>query len=634
MKIKFLNNGGVTGFMDYEPVSLDDDEGAVQQGAAPSESSEKASDDSKGKLTEKDFYNMLKTVDGLPSDIQALMQDVSRLTNFKDIFAGTPFAQTSNLSQLYISALTKLKVAKFNKEQFDEAYKEMTSKDCLNDVAITAGGGVMVMDANHNISEVSVQDYLSNRGKFQALTNSNLLSMRAEGKDYAFQNNVLNVVKNGVGMKSIMESIDAVTKGLGSSQLTANGYISKQGEQIGGAIELLQVAAQKGGYTKGATVEGLYKAKLITKDQAEALSQALQFLIKALPQNQLAWLKLKSGNANNPEKGALDMLTQILTSKNTEELSLDLDFQENLNPDGTKKSSSDEDKLKLSPAELFIQGQGEDSVVAVRNETGDTINLITTTLPVTKGGDPIGQTKAIDLTTSDFGGILDMQNASMGGHRITGDGLNQVLVNGSAAHKVVFPVERQADGTIVPNLKMLKKMEEVRALIKAKNATTPDQINAIYKEQGLPILIVGTNPDGSPKYNMTDYDTFAVFDATATNKAFGKTIDVSDHSLLEIEDKGRIENTLDMIYGTGKDRKEIDWDDRDWKEDLYSMFGGSPEYDQLLEGTLWIRCRTNMMNAMAGSGTKPTINQANNIRQKTQQNERLQNANVAGQLQL
>lgn len=328
------------------------------------------------------------------------------------------------------------------------------------------------------------------------------------------------------------------------------------------------------------------------------------------------------------------MLTQLLTAKNSSSVNFDMDYQENLNPDGTKKSGSGdgEDKMKLSPAEMFIQGQGEQSVVPVRNETGDTINLITTTLPVTKDGNSIGTTKALNLTTSDFGGILDMQNASMGGHRLTQDGLNQVIVNGGAAHKVVFPVERQADGTVIPNLKMLKKMEEVRALIKAKGATTPEAINAIYKAQGLPILITGTNPDGSPKYNMTDYDTFAVFDATATNKAFGKTIDISDHSLLEIEDKGRIENTLDMIYGTGKDRKEVDWDERDWKEDLYSMFGGSPEYDQLLEGTLWIRCRTNMFNAMAGSGTKPTVSQANDIRQKTQQNERLQNANVAGQL--
>lgn len=101
------------------------------------------------------------------------------------------------------------------------------------------------------------------------------MSMRAEGQDYAFQNDILSVVQNGVGLKSVMASIDEVVKGIGSSELTANGYISKQGEQLSGAIDLLKAAASKGGYTGGVTLDGLYKAKLVTKDQMQALDQAM-----------------------------------------------------------------------------------------------------------------------------------------------------------------------------------------------------------------------------------------------------------------------------------------------------------------------------------------------------------------------
>lgn len=309
------------------------------------------------------------------------------------------------------------------------------------------------------------------------------------------------------------------------------------------------------------------------------------------------------------------MLTQLLTAKNTSSVNFDSDYQDDLNPDGTKKSGSDGvDGMKLSAAELFLKGEGQESTVPVRNETGDTITVTTTEMAVTKDDKPIGTTKADVLESSDFGGILDTKNASMGEHLIGTEGLHQIMLNGGVAHKVVFPVKRNPDGSVVPNLSMLKKTEEARKLVADRGAKTAAEINAIYRDCELPMLIVGKNPDGSFKYNMTDYDTFAVFDATATSRAFGKTIDISDHSLLEIEDKGAIENTLDVLYGTGKERKDLDWDERDWKEDIYSMFGGSPEYDQLLKGTLWIRCRTNMLNAMAGSGTKPTVKQANDIR--------------------
>jgi len=62
-------------------------------------------------------------------------------------------------------------------------------------------------------------------------------------------------------------------------------------------IEYLQEAGRQVGATdQSLSLDGLYKAKYIRKDQAEQISAAINYLYDVLPDNAKQLLKLKTGS--------------------------------------------------------------------------------------------------------------------------------------------------------------------------------------------------------------------------------------------------------------------------------------------------------------------------------------------------
>jgi hypothetical protein len=57
------------------------------------------------------------------------------------------------------------------------------------------------MDSEDNLKQVSVQEFLKDSDKYRALTNSNLLYLRAYQPEYSNNNQILATVSNGIGME-------------------------------------------------------------------------------------------------------------------------------------------------------------------------------------------------------------------------------------------------------------------------------------------------------------------------------------------------------------------------------------------------------------------------------------------------
>jgi len=72
------------------------------------------------------------------------------------------------------------------------------------------------------------------------------------------------------------------------------------------------------------------------------------------------------------------------------------------------------------------------------------MSVYSTEMPVTKNNQPIGRSTVQDLTTSDFSGILDFQQVSMGGLMISPTGLTKVITDDGAAHSIDMPIDTQA----------------------------------------------------------------------------------------------------------------------------------------------------------------------------------------------
>jgi hypothetical protein len=171
---------------------------------------------------------------------------------------------TNELVSTYLSALRSIRMAEFNQQEFNDARKQVVANGGLNEFAIDLHGNIYIQDQETGeIKNVTPEQYnkIKDNGNYQVLTNSNLLYYRANDPNFAFKNDILNIVSNGIGMKQITEQLLAVSSKIGTSTLKQQGYSEKNAQGIVQGMASLEKAFQQ-----GMTVEGLYHQGVITKD--------------------------------------------------------------------------------------------------------------------------------------------------------------------------------------------------------------------------------------------------------------------------------------------------------------------------------------------------------------------------------
>lgn len=596
---KMQSGGGMPPFTYYTPVTVPDTTGAVTSGETTTATSS-SSDSTKGQITDKDLMTMLKDIDGLPNDMTDLVSSLSKFYTLSNLFKDGR-VNTNQLSNQYLSTLRKVKVANFNKEQFDLAQKTANENGGLSEIAITPTGKLVVQDGEGDLKQITSDEYINNKDKYYALTNSNLLSLRANSPEFAFNNDILNIVENGIGMSAVTSIIDEAISNLGTTSISKEGYSARQENQITRGIEILQEAASKGVNLEGMSLDGLYKTKLLTKDQYQQAQQAVKYIYNMLPSNARTLLEVKSGNTENPRKGSLDLIANLVMSKTNSDIDFQLDYQDDLNPDGSKKQEAKEsilNDIELNAPTKLLMGLGAQDIVSVNVGTPYEVQAIGNTLPLTDGeGKNLPTMSTLqDVSKGQFGSILDLSNASMGMHRIDPNMFNKVLIRDGKVSSIDFPSYTDEHGNVLPDLRkdvMDAKLAADRELRAAGiNTTDKDsisknyqQINAVYKKHNLPPAY---NPDGTP---AEGWSRFAVMNATTTNKVIGDDL-FEQNSLLQEETD---DNVIDNVWTALKEKDKFDKDDMGWFE--FS-------HDSIYNGTLWVPLDVSYTSALAGQKQK------------------------------
>ena len=185
----------------------------------------------KGELTEKDFFDMIKDIDGLPNEMKSITSGLLATFQMNNLTG----ISSADLATQYLQSLYQIKVASQNKETYENALKRAEEKGALHEPAITPDGKLVVQDKNGKVSTVSLEQY--NRGKYYALTVSNLANMRAFDPSLAYNQTVFNIISNSTGFEEVQKLIDSAIKSLGSTETTRNGILSTEASQ---GLALLQ----------------------------------------------------------------------------------------------------------------------------------------------------------------------------------------------------------------------------------------------------------------------------------------------------------------------------------------------------------------------------------------------------------
>lgn len=591
MIIKF-QSGGLAPLVSYEPVTV--------TGGAAATTSEKSSSGSD--LTDKDLLELLKDLDGLPSDIAKI---TNSLQNFYIDQQYNPYYNTSSIASRYASIMAQIKTAKFNHEQYKEAQDQVIKNGGINEYAIDEHGRLYCMNSEGNVKLLKAEQLQSN-SEYQPLTNSELLHYRAH--NIPFKNEMLSIVKNGIGIKTVTNMIQEVIGNIGTTSTSRESYAKTKATAMLKGLEDFKRASQESDGSYNPTVENLYKSKLLTKSQAEQAQQAFDYIWNTLPENAKTLLKIKGGTGE--EKGAKTMIMKLIKSTLDNESSFSLDLEES-------PTSKEKDKFTMDPVQLLMNGYGQDQKITIQTASGanNGIEVNTVRMPiVSKEGKSIGTTATLDdITTSGFSGYLDFENASMGGTMIPAVGFNNIAINGTALYTAYLPVdikEYNETGNIKPDIAMLGRYKQAQDVIAQQNITDPQQINTVYQEYQLPIMY---GPDGDI---LTNYIQFGIVNATALESAFNEDVSFDDY-LSETTDENIISNTLSII-NNGRDSKDkIEHDSKSFWD---SMLG--TDYDHVYKGTVFIPVNTDYFTATAGFGKYPSPMEAQTIEAKQQAAQR------------
>lgn len=582
---------------------------ATQSGTQSGGSSKGSSDE----LTKKDLIESLKGIEGLPSDVNFVIDKISKDLSMAEILKNPITGESPiNISDAYLKSIQYLNQVKNSKNTFDNAYKSATQNGSINEAAVTSSGLLVVKDSEGKMDTVSAQDYLKNQDKYILQTNGDLLQMRRMDPKLTFSDSVLDIVENGVSTKTITEFINQFSSGLGTDTLQQQGYSKIQSQRISNGINIIQ-EAQKNGINLTGGIDGLYKTTKLSEDQKRQASEAVTALYKMMPTNYKSLLAIKSGNAENPDKGVFDLITLMIDKNSSNKIQYQID-KEKEGKDSTEESSSDgvsSDKIKSSSVEQWFRGMGEQKQFNISLDGSQGFIVKGNTMGADDSGHPIGISTLQGLSSSSFGKALDINNATFGnGMRIDVNGSGKVIIDGNSITGVELPIDT-SDPTPKPDFNLLKLKEQADNLLATKyNIQNPDdstkltkaqlhQINVVYRQEGLPQKY----DENTGQLIQQRWKRFALVKGTTTQEAIMG--DVDKKYIRKIEEDNEISN-----YQTA--RRKLTGDEKYQFSD--SWFGG----DDLYQGTIFIPVTDSYIRATAGQDSTRTVGQTNNINQLEQ----------------
>lgn len=577
MILKYQQGGSaVPPLVSYQPVTVT---GGRQE--APVEN-----DQENANLTDKDLLTMLEKLDGLPSDMAVLTQT---LQNFYIDQQYDQFPNTSNIASRYLQALSQMKEANFNKKEYDDAFQTVSKNGGINELAITDRGQLFCVNSEGDFQLMTLSELKSN-SDYNPLTNSELLYYRAQLPQLANNNEFLKVVKNGIGMESVTKMIQDSIGNLGTTSESNEGFARSQASQLlNGLQDFINAQQQSGSYN--ASVDDLYKGKLLTKNQAMQAKAALSYIYNTLPINAKTLLKTKTQSGTDKE--AEELVWTLISSK----LSSTTDFQ--LDLDDSNSSSSKSNQKGDLDADLILSIQagdgGHDSVYTLNNKDSVGMTVKGTAYEQIKDtqGNHIGRTSVENLLNdSGLRSIINADNGIyFGNQRVDLDSLLNIAYDGKGLLRVNLPV--RSDGS--PNFDLLEEYSKAESEFLLSSQTDEDRLRIFgdtEKYPGLTSLITQTG-----ELDYSKFAPFIVVSGMTTDNMVD--IDESNKFVTEVKQTPELVKQLktSLSIGSGKNIQYLDIDEYGIME---AITFGLNDYDHIMKGNIYIPINMNKRAAALG----------------------------------
>ena len=634
MKIipKFQGGGGFESlFTTYVPVQAPQQTRSVQTSQSE-RSSRQDSDDDKGKLTEKDFYDMLKNIDGLPNEMQSIISNLIDTLSINKITG----MELSDLSTTYLQSLYKIRQAVNNKKQYDEAQKRAIETGAISEPAITVDGKLVIQDKEGHIRQVSLGDFMSNRNQYKTvLTVSNLLNLRAYSPSFANDFSIFDTINSSIGYQSFQKLVKEAVHTLGSTQVSREGIFSNEGQAQKG-LALLQTLKEQDQIQSGISItsEGLYKYKIINKNQKRQIDELTSYISALLPENAKVWAALKLGTSDR-EKATASLITTYLSSGESTTNEILIEPKKGTTGESKSESKASADEPKMTFLTALQNGYGGSYERRKYNPGGNGAFYVTGSSYgafLNQKGDVISDVTLQGLLTqTGLAGITNPNSITFGDNLIKANQLPLIAVQNTGGVYTILPCKR--NGTqVTPDFELMRAddtlVQEVNKEI-GSTGTFEQREEALQRKiQQHPELKELLDVSGKLDYNK--FCAFVVVDGLASDLNFtfkskdGKDISESPNPLIQRTDDGADQKYFDSVT-----QEKLN-------DGLFkNVFGLGINEDTLYKSTVFIPINTN--NRLSGvlfSGQKLKDSTALGLEQEYQTSLGAQELNSSNPLLL
>ena len=574
-------------FTTYVPVQIQ----APNQTSSQQRSSGNSQSSEKGKLTEKDFFDMLKDIDGLPNEMNAIVGNLINTFRLSALTGVDP----GDLATTYLSNLYQVKVASQNKTTYDKAVEQANKNGAMAEPAISMDGKLVVQNIDGKITTVSLDNYFQDKDGYKLLTVSNLANLRAYSPELAYNPEVFNIINNSVGFESFQELLSKAIQSLGSTEITRNGIFSVEGKASQG-LALLQTLREDDRIQAlgSITANGLYEYKIIDKNQLSQINALTRYITTVLPDRAKTWAAFKTGQSNKDEATKNLVLTYLLGKQNINH-DFDINYNGSMDKVQGSKSSSSSRGSQEDPKEGFWR-----QVQSGKGGEDFTYTILTKTGRMFANGKFYGTTPGMDTNKSLGDYINDSQvgyliknnkNITFGDTKISVYSFDDIMVNANSGAAVIsLPIK--IDGTV--DLSVADRWVAIQDKLKASGLSegSPEynqKLKQLVHENQLDGLL---DVDGLPNKNR--FGHFLVLEGFTSDKAKAvkdnKQVSFGDIESDFILPAGDDEEVYDMIEKglSNKDRGTYEFN-RNWDWSI--------GHNELYKGNIYIPLNTNPINA-------------------------------------
>ena len=627
MKImpKYASGGGFGAFFTtYKPVQVSVPQTSTSRSTSNTDSvtvkdtSKKSSDDdkddSKGKLTEKDLFNMIKDVDGLPNEMKSIIRNLQSTLETEKL-AGV---DTGQLANNYLNTLYKLKVANQNKKKYDEALATAKENGSLGEAAITLSGDLMVQDKDGNIKELSLEEYQANRNNYQILTNSNIAWLRKYSPNTAFtsNDNSFEIISNGMGYEAFQKLLSQGKLTLGNYKYEESGIAGK--EALLGLKTLQGMSQEQKEKYLNEALDGKYSYTSSSDSNTQQIQSLISYLTATLPQRAKTWASIKTGITDS-NKATEVLVAQYLSGEIKDDSKFEVKYMGT--DDKLKRAGNSSSKDSSEPKKGFWQQlqteQGGDT---------QTYNLLVGKGQMSVTGKYYGTTPGMEentsltkyISNSKVGYLIkNTRGITFGDQTLSIDSFDDVMVNTSGG-ALVTTLPINPDGTV--NFDILNTYTNIESKLKAAGLKPgTNQYNKVkaqvLKKKGLGYLIDASNGQVNPKY----FGHFLILEGVASNRT--KTIKNNEVGNVELTDFVKDSSGNDQLFDTVR-RALSDKDKGGYELDNnWFKFNNN----KLYKGNIYIPLNQNALNAVNADENEVKVSQAQGYEHDMQRQEERQN---------